>query len=112
MLARRRAARPLEVELDDAAEAAPAARAPGPDAEATLLADERAGRVHLALDALSPRWAAALEWKYLEGLSVEEIGRRLEIGTKAAESLLTRARSAFRDTYGELTREANEESWR
>src|SRR5262249_44839460 len=112
MLVRRRAARPVEVALDPAAEAAPAARAPGPGAEAALLATERAERVHVALDALPPRWGAALEWKYLDGLSVEEIGVRLEIGTKAAESLLSRARSAFRDAYGELTREANEETRR
>jgi DNA-directed RNA polymerase specialized sigma24 family protein len=37
--------------------------------------------------------------KYVEGLSVMEIAQRLGVGTKAAESLLTRARTAFRDAY-------------
>jgi hypothetical protein len=33
---------------------------------------------------------------------VDEIGRRLERGTKAAESMLTRARQAFRAEYARL----------
>jgi RNA polymerase sigma-70 factor (ECF subfamily) len=58
--------------------------------------------VHATLDHLPPRYGDALEWKYLEGLSVDEIARRLDIGYKAAESLLTRARQAFRDGFGAL----------
>ena len=58
--------------------------------------------VHATLDHLPPRYGDALEWKYLEGLSVGEIARRLGIGYKAAESLLTRARQAFRDGFSEL----------
>lgn len=60
---------------------------------------ETASLVHDALDSLPPRYARALEWKYLEGVTVREIGRRLSVSTKAAESLLTRARGAFRDRY-------------
>jgi DNA-directed RNA polymerase specialized sigma24 family protein len=41
----------------------------------------------------------ALVCKYLEGASVEEIGRRFDLGYKAAESLLTRAREAFREGF-------------
>jgi RNA polymerase sigma-70 factor (ECF subfamily) len=58
--------------------------------------------VHATLDHLPPRYGDALEWKYLEGLSVDEIARRLGIGYKAAESLLTRARQAFRDGFSAL----------
>ena len=40
-----------------------------------------------------------LQWKYLDGLPVKEIARRLELAPKAAESLLTRARLAFRKSF-------------
>jgi len=73
-----------------------------------LLSGESAEAVHLALDLLPPRYAEALEWKYLDRLPVSEIGERLSVGTKAAESMLTRAREAFRKCYahvvGELRR--------
>lgn len=56
------------------------------------------GRLVLGvLDRLPARYGDALEWKYVEGHSVEEIGVRLGIGHAAAQSLLARARLAFRD---------------
>ncbi len=60
---------------------------------------ELAHLVHTTLDRLPPRYGRALEWKYLDGLSVREIAERLGLGPKAAESLLTRARNAFRDGF-------------
>jgi RNA polymerase sigma-70 factor (ECF subfamily) len=54
------------------------------------------GLVRAVLDRLPARYGDALEWKYVDGLSVEEIGSRLGIGTTAAQSLLARARVAFR----------------
>ncbi len=56
-------------------------------------------RVHATLDRLPPRYGQALEWKYIDGLPVKEIAQRLEVGPKAAESILTRARKAFRDGF-------------
>jgi RNA polymerase sigma-70 factor (ECF subfamily) len=53
--------------------------------------------VHTVLDRLPGRYGEALEWKYVEGHSVEEIGERLGIGQTAAQSLLARARIAFRE---------------
>ena len=53
--------------------------------------------IHAVLDRLPGRYGDALEWKYIEGHSVEEIGERLGIGHTAAQSLLARARVAFRD---------------
>jgi len=53
--------------------------------------------VRAVLDRLPARYGDALEWKYVEGLSVEEIGVRLGVGTTAAQSILARARVAFRD---------------
>lgn len=53
--------------------------------------------VHAVLDRLPNRYGEALEWKYVEGHSVQEIGERLGIGQTAAQSLLARARVAFRE---------------
>jgi len=58
--------------------------------------------VEATLDALPGHYGEVLEWKYLDGQSVEEIARRLEVGPKAAESLLTRARLAFHAAISEL----------
>jgi RNA polymerase sigma-70 factor (ECF subfamily) len=70
------------------------------DAPDEGLKREDTGRiVQLVLDHLPPRYSRALEWKYLEELSVEEIAGRLQCTPKAAESLLTRARDAFRDAF-------------
>jgi RNA polymerase sigma-70 factor, ECF subfamily len=53
--------------------------------------------VHAVLDRLPNRYGEALELKYVEGHSVEEIGEKLGIGQTAAQSLLARARVAFRE---------------
>lgn len=53
--------------------------------------------VRTVLDRLPPRYGDALEMKYVDGMSVDEIGAKLGIGTTAAQSLLARARVAFRD---------------
>jgi RNA polymerase sigma-70 factor (ECF subfamily) len=60
--------------------------------------------VQVALDQLPPHYGNALEWKYLEGESIKVIASRLDLSPKAAESLLTRAREAFRDCFATLTR--------
>jgi len=53
--------------------------------------------VQRLLDHLPVHYGDALEWKYLDELPVREIAARLGMSEKAAESLLTRARGAFRD---------------
>jgi RNA polymerase sigma-70 factor, ECF subfamily len=53
------------------------------------------------LNALPDHYARALEWKYGDGLSVEEIGRLLGLTTVAAQSLLARARLAFKAAWPE-----------
>lgn len=70
--------------------------------ERSALRNEVHELVHEALDALPPHYGRVLEWKYLDDLPVKEIARRLEVGPKAAESLLTRAREAFRKGYSGL----------
>jgi hypothetical protein len=68
-------------------------------AEATVRRREVARIVQLVLDRLPNRYGDALEWKYIDGFSVAEIAERLALAPKAAESLLTRARTAFRDAF-------------
>jgi RNA polymerase sigma-70 factor, ECF subfamily len=58
--------------------------------------------VRVVLDCLPPHYSSALEWKYLDGLSVVEIAQRMRLGAKAAESLLTRARDSFRDGFASV----------
>jgi RNA polymerase sigma-70 factor, ECF subfamily len=53
--------------------------------------------VQRILDHLPEQYGTVLEWKYLDDTPVREIAARLEVSEKAAESLLTRARAAFRD---------------
>jgi RNA polymerase sigma-70 factor (ECF subfamily) len=52
-----------------------------------------------ALDYLPAPYADILEWKYVRDMSVAEIAQRLGRSAKATESLLTRARDAFRETF-------------
>jgi RNA polymerase sigma-70 factor (ECF subfamily) len=55
--------------------------------------------VQSVLDRLPGRYGDVLEWKYIEGRSVEEIGERLGIGQIGAQSMLARARTAFREMW-------------
>lgn len=54
-------------------------------------------QVRQAMDSMSDQYRLALEWKYLDKLSVREIAERWEMTEKAAESILFRARQEFRD---------------
>ena len=72
------------------------------DIPASLDRRRAAALVQSALDHLPPHYADALEWKYIDEESVHEIANRLGIGPKAAESVLTRARRAFREAFHAL----------
>lgn len=72
------------------------------DPDTALHRREVARLVHSVLDHLPDQYGDVLEWKYLEELPVDEIAGRLGLGYKAAESLLTRARAAFRDSFSRL----------
>jgi RNA polymerase sigma-70 factor (ECF subfamily) len=69
------------------------------DVESAVDRARLAALVQRVLDHLPAHYASALEWKYIDEVSVQEIGSRLGVGAKAAESLLTRARHAFRDAF-------------
>jgi DNA-directed RNA polymerase specialized sigma24 family protein len=105
---RRRRRQPREVDLAEdnpevraALESLPCALADRP--EAALHRRELARLVQITLDHLPHHYGNALEWKYIEGDSIREIATKLKIGRKAAESLLTRARQAFRNEFAALS---------
>jgi RNA polymerase sigma-70 factor (ECF subfamily) len=103
---RRIGRRPREVPLDESTDSRPeAAAAPrGEGPEESMLRLETAELVHAVLDLMPATYARAVEWRYVEGLAVGEIAQRLDAGYKATESLLSRAREAFRATFDRLAR--------
>jgi RNA polymerase sigma-70 factor (ECF subfamily) len=58
--------------------------------------------VQTVLDRLPARYADALEWKYVEGLSVDEIAQRMGVGQIAVQSMLARARVSFREALEQV----------
>jgi RNA polymerase sigma-70 factor (ECF subfamily) len=76
--------------------------APDANPEEQLQQGQLLGLVQRVLDQLPPRYGDALEWKYVEGVSVEVIAARLDVPHVAAQSLLQRARSAFRTVFAEV----------
>jgi RNA polymerase sigma-70 factor (ECF subfamily) len=69
------------------------------DGPAAVEAAEVRARVKNVMDTLADDERLALEWKYLDGLSVREIALRLGRTEKAAEAVLYRARGAFRAAF-------------
>jgi RNA polymerase sigma-70 factor (ECF subfamily) len=59
--------------------------------------------VQVTLDHLPIKYANALEWKYIEGFSVNEIADKLDVGPVAVQSILARARTAFREAMESLS---------
>ena len=55
-----------------------------------------------ALAMLNPAQRLALTLRYVDGLSVPEVAGLVDRSIHATETLLARARAAFRDRYGEL----------
>ena len=61
------------------------------------------GAVMQVLQRLPAHYAIALEAKYGDGMSVEDIARQLGLTRVAAQSLLARAREEFRERWLEFT---------
>ncbi len=100
---RRRGQRGAEVGLlEDSPDARAALETLGvlqENTRARFESEELARIVWAVLDHLPLGYGNALQWKYIQGLSVREIAARLGVSQKAAESQLTRARQAFRDGF-------------
>ena len=67
-----------------------------------LIRRERAERIAAALADLPGHYEAVLRAKYLEGATLAQIAEASGQTPKAVESLLTRARQAFRERYQDL----------
>jgi RNA polymerase sigma-70 factor, ECF subfamily len=80
--------------------------------QTTIERRELAALVQRVLDHLPVHYGNVLEWKYLDDVSVRDIAARLNVTDKAAESLLTRARAAFRDLVIAIAPELEPTGWR
>jgi len=63
--------------------------------------DQHAVAIHLALDSLPAIYGNVLEWKYIQGLSVNEMSARLGLSQAATQSVLYRARMAFQNIFSD-----------
>lgn len=107
-VSRKSARRPAHVSLEDP-------RADSPMEHPQLQASEsdeplwqldvasQRGAVMAVLQRLPAHYALALEAKYGDDLSVDDIGRQIGVTSVAAQSLLARAREAFREHWREVT---------
>jgi len=80
-----------------------------PFSDQVLQREETREMVNMTMSQLPPHYREALEAKYVNGQSVREIAAASSMSEKAAESLLTRAREAYRATFTALTRNINVE---
>lgn len=69
-------------------------------ADAPWLASETRDAVATAVVQLPPDQRLALLFRYLDGMSVREVAAAIGRSEKTTESLLSRAREAFRRAYG------------
>lgn len=81
-----------------------------PLAEEVLAREETRELVNATMSQLPPHYREALEAKYVNGRSVRDLAESLGASAKAVESLLTRARKAFRATFRALSRNLGAES--
>ena len=113
-VSRKVARRPAHVSLFESAatqEAVMQLRAPEHlEPAAELDTELRRVAVMRVLEALPQRYAQALEAKYGDGLAVEDIARMLGMSPVAAQSLLARARAAFREHWRASARAAREDA--
>ena len=70
--------------------------------EQNRASNELARFVRVTLAHLPLNYATVLELKYIHGCSVSEIAQQMELSIKAAESVLSRARAAFREGFRSL----------
>lgn len=70
-----------------------------PLAEEVLQREETRELVNVTMSQLPTHYREALEGKYMSGMSVHDLAQKRQTTDKAMESLLTRARQAFRATF-------------
>jgi len=75
------------------------------DPDVAAYQEELKHLIRVALDYLPALYADTLECKYVHGYSVRDIATRIGKSEKATESILTRARTAFRECFASLIHE-------
>jgi len=78
------------------------------DPEAVKEKQQHANLIHYMLDSLPGDYGRILEWKYVEGWSVDEIAEQLDSTPTAIQSMLARARTAFRKAYDQISHSAEQ----
>lgn len=83
----------------------------GGDSADLLVAEEREQQIkaatQLTMERISERYRIALDYKFTRGLDNKEIAERMNIGIKAAESILFRAKAAFRKEFRKIAVKEN-----
>lgn len=96
--------------LEDDAEIRRALELLGGDAnvspEQAAMSERVVQLVHATLDHLPPRYGDILKRRYLRGESINEIAASMELKRDAADSLLARARRAFREGFARVAASA------
>lgn len=82
----------------------------GPLSDEVLEREETQALVNAAMAQIPPRYREALEAKYVTGKSVRDIAAGLGTSEKTVESVLSRARAAFRATFETLARNLSPEA--
>ena len=72
--------------------------------EADVLRQETRQLVNVTMSQLPVHYQQALEAKYINGESLRQMAAGLSVSVEAVESLLCRARRAFRETFDVLSR--------
>lgn len=72
------------------------------DPASGMVATETTSAVRLAMSLLSPRYRGVLSQRYLEGLDYATIARRSSLTVGAVETVLWRARQAFKVEYARV----------
>ena len=78
-----------------------------PLAEETLRREETREMVNTTMSQLPPQYREVLEAKYIRDSTVRDMAAALAITEKAVESRLSRARTAFRETFLSLVKNLN-----
>jgi len=76
-----------------------------------LRREETRQLVNATMSQLPPHYREALEHKYVHGKSVREMAQLHGLSEKAAESLLSRAREAFRAAFLAISRNLDPAAW-
>ena len=98
-------AEPVSAEAPDPIEVLPSVN-PSPDR--LMLSNEVREKVEAAMMRLSPKEKAAFVLRHFEGMSIEEIGRALDMGSSAAKNNIFRAVQKLRRELSPLVKATGE----